>query len=47
MKEQPVTFTVHFFLVLWIIDIYSYLVHIAGGGGGGTAIYGLYRYVSL
>ena len=33
MKEQPVTFTVHFFLVLWIIDIYSYLVHIPGGGG--------------
>ena len=32
MKEQPVTFTVHFFLVLWIIDIYSYLVHIRGGG---------------
>ena len=45
MKEQPVTFTVHFFLVLWIIDIYSYLVHIPGGGG--TAIYGLYRYVPL
>ena len=46
MKEQPVTFTVHFFLVLWIIDIYSYLVHIPGGGGG-TAIYGVYRYVPL
>ena len=45
MKEQPVTFTVYFFLVLWIIDIYSYLVHIRGGGG--NAIYGLYRYVPL